>query len=137
MEIPGKVIEISDNKIKIELKDIKACRSCGLCGIGKKSLIEIEKPVYKKFNSNDDIIINVKSKSFLYIACLSYGIPVLVLFLGYFTGAVFAKVLSVSTELIRVLTGFLFVIIYYILLKFLIKGYKDYDIINVINKTDD
>jgi positive regulator of sigma E activity len=117
MKETGEIISIDEinHKITIKLESSKACDECKLCSKNKRKEIIIDIPENMNYSKNDvgeKVVLNISNHTFLYITSLLYGLPLIMLFIGYCIGSFFF-----GKQIFGVLGSFFFVITYYFVLK--------------------
>jgi len=83
----------------------------------------------------DEVILDVSNTTFLYVNILIYGLPVVVLCIGYALGVRLNTVIKAAAEVRGMLTAFAAVILYFLCIWFITKKSKDtYTIVEVKKK---
>ena len=106
----GIVADSKDGKIIVNLKRHPACGSCKACNMrdSREMALELENTIGAQKGQSVDI--ELDDLVILKGACLLYGVPLLGLGLGIFTGKIIADTVKTtfSTEIISALSGILF-----------------------------
>ncbi|HOA81350.1 MAG TPA: SoxR reducing system RseC family protein [Defluviitaleaceae bacterium] len=116
----GKVINIKNNIAIVSMTRNEACQKCGACSHGHKSeemILEAKNLCNAKIG--DKVVIDLASSDFLKATFIMYGLPLILLFTGFFLGYyAFSKFGYESLqEPIGVLSGLIFMSISYIWIK--------------------
>ncbi len=85
----AKVVGIKDNMVKAEIRRVSACgESCASCKGGcetTNTYVDVQNHMGAKVG--DYIEIEMSDKTFLTAVLLTYGVPLIMLFIGIFVGA--------------------------------------------------
>jgi sigma-E factor negative regulatory protein RseC len=131
MEVIGKVIDIQDSKITVIIENNNSCNGCSACSKNKNCAIELDNLKNINIKINDNVIINMKDKKFVFIGFILYGLPVIIFISSYFA---FSRMFFKFNEQISVLVSLLLLIGYFFILKFSMRGFKEYEIIELSKK---
>lgn len=99
----ARVVEIKEGKVKAEIRRATACgESCGSCKGGcapSNTYVDVANSMNAKLG--DYIEIEMSTKTFLTAVVLTYGIPLVMLFIGIFLGSVWLR-----SDIASVVLGF-------------------------------
>ncbi|MBI5206660.1 MAG: SoxR reducing system RseC family protein [Candidatus Firestonebacteria bacterium] len=91
MEEIGKIIEIKGDFAIIKMESKEQCKNCGHCisvSTFDGFIMEINNNI--KAHVGDRVKISIPEKTILYASFIVYFIPLVFIFIGYFTGVYFA-----------------------------------------------
>ncbi len=130
----GFVTEIKNGQMKIELINTASCESCttkDICKSGKVNHIFIKYD--GKYEIGDHIVIEILGREVLKTVILLYGIPTVLilisLFIAYFS---FGK----QNVIYSILVSFMSIGIYYLLLKYYLKDFRNLYKIKIYKKAN-
>jgi len=111
----GRIIRVSKD-LEIELIEKEKCDKCGYNDYCK---IKLERKIivpnnYYNLKIGDEVLIEVKGNSILYMSFYLYGIPLILFLMGIFLGL---NLFKSSTELFSTTIGLFLVSIYYFFVK--------------------
>lgn len=121
IEHPGKVVEILEDYIRVEISDKSACASChakGVCSASDEAIKFIDVPLTigtlsRHYEVGEEVIVVMSSSLGLKAAVLAYAVPLFVLLSAMFIASRFGV-----GELYVGLSGIAGVILYYLVLLF-------------------
>lgn len=118
----GRVIEVSGTMAKVTITRRSSCESCGACGIGAKPEIDFMLPNHIGARVGDSVVIEMRPKALFKAAFLVYTFPLAALIIGFLLGqkiGALKGMASSQAELIGIGSGFLFLILAFITLRWL------------------
>ncbi|WP_058486128.1 SoxR reducing system RseC family protein [Defluviitalea phaphyphila] len=110
----GRVISIKDRYAIVSMERNEACKKCGACSHGHKTeemILEVDNIC--NASVGDIVKIDLAYSDFLRAAFIMYGIPLIMLFIGFFAGYYGCVILEYSNirEPMGILGAFLFMTI--------------------------
>lgn len=127
MKREGKVLSIDEDIAVVKLMKHAACGDCGACHIGDENMdIQIEAINKLGANIGDIVVIDMDDPNVLSAAFIAYGIPLISLIIGIFSGEYILELLNIhkNTEGYSLAIGIIFLFISYLYIKGNEKKYK-------------
>ena len=125
----GRVINVKDKTTRIEIKRVSACgESCASCKGGCETTnhyVDATNKIGAK--PGDTVDIEMSTKTFLSAVAITYGIPLIMLFIGIASGgALFRSIgVNINPDLAGVLLGFGLMAISYIFINQIDKRHSE------------
>ncbi|MFH1715508.1 MAG: SoxR reducing system RseC family protein [Elusimicrobiota bacterium] len=133
MRETGTVLEALNNGlVSVEMERKSKCDHCDVCSRHDSNLMKLEVISHIPVKAGDRVLIEIESKSFLKISALTYAIPILLLFLGYYLGSFIAGVFGFKNQFIGIVSAFVIVIGYFIFLMKISKSYKESGVLKIV-----
>jgi sigma-E factor negative regulatory protein RseC len=124
----AKIITLNENMAKVQVKRVSACgESCASCKGGcTPSYIYVDAINDIKAAMGQEVEIEMQTKVVLSAIVLNYGMPLLMLVIGIFSGSALADSLhlNVSKDLLGVSLGIVLMTLSYILTSQIDKSYR-------------
>jgi len=125
----AKIVALNENMAKVQVKRVSACgESCAGCKGGcTPSYIFVDAINNIRAGMGQEVEIEMQTKVVLNAIVLNYGIPLLMLTIGIFSGSVLVDSLhlNVSRDLLGVFLGFVFMALSYIFASKIDKSYRE------------
>ncbi len=112
----GKVVKVEGDTVEIAVPRSERCKSCGICPLSADGSVLLKVNVDRDVKVGDEVKIRTKDKYVILSAFIIYIIPVIALITGYFLGG-----LLFSSELLKIVSGFLFMGTSFLIDRFLDK----------------
>ncbi|MFN3269112.1 MAG: SoxR reducing system RseC family protein [Candidatus Kapaibacteriota bacterium] len=126
----GKIVEVKGNKLKIEVPRREECDHCGslFCSLKERNSAVIEVEATEGFKVGDSVEIQLPGKQLVWVTCLIYLFPLLILVASIYFGFEFTGNVLYSS-----LLAFTFVGIYFLVIRKLGFGNINPKIIRKLN----
>jgi sigma-E factor negative regulatory protein RseC len=126
----GVVIDSGASFARILAKRSYSCKSCASkdnCGMSDKSDKEVIITVKNTLNveKGDYVVVGMKTSPFLIISFLLYVFPVILMIIGALIGDHIALFVGLSPNFLSILTGALFLILSYVIIRRKSKSISD------------
>jgi sigma-E factor negative regulatory protein RseC len=124
----ARVVELKDKYARVEVRRVSACgESCASCKGGcvpTNNYVDAINGVDAKLG--EFVEIEMSSRTFLNAVILTYGLPLIMLVIGIFSGSVLVNNLGIklNSDLTGVLLGFLLMALSYLFISNKDKEYK-------------
>ena len=118
----GQVVELAGPLAKVIVKRRSSCESCGACGIGRQAEMSFMLKNNIGARVGDRVLIEMRSKALFQAAFLTYSIPLMIMIIGFLAGQFLGRswgMESESAELFGIGTGFLFLVLAFLALRWL------------------
>lgn len=118
----GQVVELAGPLAKVIVKRRGSCESCGACGIGGRAEMSFMLKNDIGARVGDRVLIEMRSKALFKAAFLTYSIPLIIMIIGFLAGQSLGRswgMGSESAELFGIGTGFLFLVLAFLALRWL------------------
>ncbi|MFZ5968468.1 MAG: SoxR reducing system RseC family protein [Bacillota bacterium] len=130
MEKIGRVVEVKEKSIRIEIIRASACgEKCGECSGGcSKTGIYVEAQSKVDVVPGQFVVLHTKTKEVMKAAFYVYIIPLIMLITGVFAGSFFyplAGIQFVSSELFSIITGILAMVVSFIFVKWIDAKFRN------------
>jgi sigma-E factor negative regulatory protein RseC len=137
----AKVVDVKEKFAKVEIRRVSACgESCASCKGGcapTNTYVEAENNIGAKLGQYVEI--EMSTKTFLTAVLITYGLPLIMLFVGIFSGSALANSLGLkmNSDFAGVLLGFLLMALSYIVIskqdkKYSKQGKIKFEIIKIL-----
>lgn len=137
----GKVIRLEGKSARVEIRRVSACgESCASCKGGcetTNTYVDAGNQLGAK--AGDYVEIEMSTKTFLSAVALTYGLPLIMLFVGILSGGALSKSLglNVNTDIASVMLGFGLMALSYVIINKLDqrhhkKGSIKFEIIKIL-----
>ncbi|MDF2840562.1 MAG: SoxR reducing system RseC family protein [Clostridia bacterium] len=131
MKEKAKVIEVKEQFARLEIRRVSACgESCASCKGGcvpTNTYINALNPIGAK--AGEFVEVEMSTKIFLKAVAITYGLPLIMLFIGIFAGSALTDNLglTINSDLAGAFLGFTLMTLSYILIYRQDKKYKRQD----------
>lgn len=121
----ARVVETKGSLVRLEIKRGTACGdSCGSCKSGcapTNTYVNAANSIGAK--TGDYVEVEMSTKTFMNVVVLIYGLPLLMLLIGIFSGSTLVNILNlkINIEVARILLGFTLMALSYIFISKLDK----------------
>lgn len=112
----GIVVDVIDNNVKVSMVRTEACAKCRACTVGmaKQEMLIVARNICEA-KTGDKVIVELNGGSFLSATLIMYGIPLIMLLLGFFLGYYVTGNIGIqNNEILSFVTGMCFLLISYI-----------------------
>ena len=114
----GKIVEIDNHSIKVQIRLQEACQHCEnkkscILLSSEKRIIDIECLDFNDYHVGETVLIKMDTSLGLQAVCYAYVLPLVFLLTAIFTGSYF-----ISKDILVVLLALAFLAIYYTILYF-------------------
>jgi sigma-E factor negative regulatory protein RseC len=124
----ARIVTLNENMAKVQVKRVSACgESCASCKGGcTPSYIYVDAINDIEAAMGQEVEIEMQTKVVFNAIVLNYGIPLLMLVIGIFSGSALAEILhlNVSKDLLGVFLGFVLMTLSYALASQIDKSYR-------------
>lgn len=129
MKESGRIIEAYNDKVKVMIRRNTACESCGACHFGEDKLnmiLETDNSI--NANVGDEVIIDLNTNNFFLATIIIYGIPLIALIIGIFSGYYFSLLLGKTIDFaqaVSAISGISLLFLSYVFIKNKEHKFKD------------
>jgi len=115
-ETTGRVVRIDGEFVEISIPRSKRCKACGICPLGENNTVLLRFKVDTPLKIGDRVKIKTEDKYVITSAFILYIVPVIALIGGYFLGGLIS-----SSEVFKIIFGFLFMGVSFLVNRFIDK----------------
>lgn len=109
----GRVVSIDGLDVEVEIIRKEACSGCHGCDIGKKEFMNIKAVNLCEATIGDKVKIDLGNKDFLGATFVLYGIPLILLVMGFVGGYYLGDVINLNKDLTGFVAGIVLLLLAY------------------------
>jgi len=119
MEEVGRIIQVKDDQVIVQIEESGACSSCNSCSIegdSKKRILAIPNSINAK--QNDLVILALSTSKSIFISLFLYIFPIVMMISGYFIGEHFesGKLTSRGDSPFAILLSVVFLLVSFVVI---------------------
>ncbi|MGC8971301.1 MAG: SoxR reducing system RseC family protein [bacterium] len=118
-ETIGRVVRIDGEFVEVSIPRSERCKACGICPLGENDTVLLRFKVDTPLKIGDKVKVRTEDRYVIASAFILYIVPVIALICGYLLGGLIS-----SSEVFKIVFGFLFMGVSFLVNRFIDKKIK-------------